>query len=237
MSQFIANMMRSDRERYDCLVEVMRLFSKNNIDYNQVNQLKTVFASKDKGPLNQVPLNAFKDAAKSLFKSTRQADEISSKVAGAIETQTEANGISQKMADATKFNTLLEFMKCFPLLVKNTDKNRSQGMDYVMQGSSELQKKTHFAENNIDSQRKPPQTAQPQSELDYVKHLVSLVLTRMEDKHRSLTDVFRFIDSRGKGKVRKLDFMAAVERMRISLSREDVTKVWNYIDAQQLGYI
>jgi Ca2+-binding EF-hand superfamily protein len=59
----------------------------------------------------------------------------------------------------------------------------------------------------------------------------------MEDKHRSLTDVFRFIDQRGKGKVRKMDFMAAVERMRISLSREDVTKVWNYIDAQQLGYI
>ena len=35
---------------------------------------------------------------------------------------------------------------------------------------------------------------QPQSELEYVKHLVSLVLTRMEDKHRSITEVFRFLD-------------------------------------------
>jgi len=59
----------------------------------------------------------------------------------------------------------------------------------------------------------------------------------MEDKHRSLTDVFRFIDQRGKGKVRKVDFVQAVERVRISLSREDVTKVWNYIDSQQMGYI
>lgn len=64
-----------------------------------------------------------------------------------------------------------------------------------------------------------------------------MVLSRMEDKHRNMTDVFRFIDERGKGKVRKTDFFAAVERMRISLSREDITKVWNYIDAKQQGYI
>ena len=55
----------------------------------------------------------------------------------------------------------------------------------------------------------------------------------MEDKHRSITDVFRFMDQRGKGKVRKSDFVSAVERMRISLAREDVSKVWNYIDAKQ----
>jgi len=66
---------------------------------------------------------------------------------------------------------------------------------------------------------------------------MSLVLTRMEDKHRNITDVFRFIDQRGKGKVRKMDFVAAVERMRISMSREDVNKVWNYIDAGQQGFI
>jgi len=55
----------------------------------------------------------------------------------------------------------------------------------------------------------------------------------MEDKHRNTTDVFRFMDERGKGKVRKSDFISAVERMRISLSREDITKVWNYIDSKQ----
>jgi len=36
------------------------------------------------------------------------------------------------MADANKLNTLIEFMKCFPLLVKK-DKNSSSGMNYVMQ--------------------------------------------------------------------------------------------------------
>jgi len=45
------------------------------------------------------------------------------------------------------------------------------------------------------------------------------------------------MDERGKGKVRKNDFVSAVERARISLAREDVNKVWNYIDAGQQGFI
>ena len=39
------------------------------------------------------------------------------------------------------------------------------------------------------------------------------------------------------GKVRKMDFISMIERMKISLSREDIGKVWNYIDAKQKGYI
>ena len=39
------------------------------------------------------------------------------------------------------------------------------------------------------------------------------------------------MDQRGKGKVSKKDFFNSVERMRISLAREDVGKVWNFIDA------
>lgn len=77
----------------------------------------------------------------------------------------------------------------------------------------------------------------PQSELDYVKHLISLVLTRMEDKHKNITEVFRFLDQRGKNQVNKRDFRTAIERLRISVSREDVTKLWNYIDSSQQGFI
>ena len=58
-------------------------------------------------------------------------------------------------------------------------------------------------------------------------------MTRMEDKHRNITDVFRFMDQRGKNKVKKSDFIQAIERMRISVSREDANKVWNYIDSKQ----
>jgi len=59
----------------------------------------------------------------------------------------------------------------------------------------------------------------------------------MEDKHRNQTEIFRFLDQRGKGRVTKKDFQSAVERLRISLARDDITKVWNYIDASQQGFI
>ena len=65
-----------------------------------------------------------------------------------------------------------------------------------------------------------------------MKHLASLVLTRLEDKHKNLTDTFRFLDQRGKNMVNKRDFQTAVERLRISISREDIAKVWNYIDSK-----
>ena len=49
-------------------------------------------------------------------------------------------------------------------------------------------------------------------------------------------EVFRFIDAKGKGKVKKTDFVAAVEKMRISLSREDINKVFAKIDSNKVGY-
>jgi Ca2+-binding EF-hand superfamily protein len=70
----------------------------------------------------------------------------------------------------------------------------------------------------------------------YVQQLVDLVLTRMSDKHKSQTDVFRFIDSKGKGKVKKSEFIAAVDKMRISVSKDDATAVFNKIDANGVGY-
>ena len=46
----------------------------------------------------------------------------------------EVGNDKQKMADSTKLTTLVEFMKCYPLMVKR-DKNTSSGMDYVMDGA------------------------------------------------------------------------------------------------------
>ena len=51
---------------------------------------------------------------------------------------------------------------------------------------------------------------------------MDLVLTRMSDKYKNQTDVFRYIDTKGKGKVKKAEFITAVDKMKISLSREDV---------------
>ena len=50
--KYIQNLMRTDREQYERLVELMRLFNKLDIDLRLVSQLKTCFVSKEQGALS-----------------------------------------------------------------------------------------------------------------------------------------------------------------------------------------
>ena len=111
------------------------------------------------------------------------------------------------------------------MLVKR-EKNSSQGMNYVMDGT-QYRAQQFSARQNEDAQ---VSARVGLAELEYVQQLMSLIFSRIEDKHRNVTEMFRFMDQRGKGKIGKTDFFSAVERMRISLSREDANKVWNYLD-------
>ena len=50
------------------------------------------------------------------------------------EVEIEKEGMKQKMADSAKVSTMVEFMKCFPLLGRK-DKNSSQATNFVMAGA------------------------------------------------------------------------------------------------------
>jgi hypothetical protein len=63
-------------------------------------------------------------------------DEIIAKTGESVAAEINKDGVKEKVADSAKFSNLIEFMKCFPLLVKR-DKNASQGMNYVMQAQKE----------------------------------------------------------------------------------------------------
>ena len=54
------------------------------------------------------------------------------------------------MADSTKLTTLVEFMKCYPLVVKR-DKNTSSGMDYVMDGARASQMRNGELQKTSDT--------------------------------------------------------------------------------------
>ena len=62
----------------------------------------------------------------------------------------EAGNDKQKMADSTKLTTLVEFMKCYPLMVKR-DKNTSSGMDYVMDGARASQMRNGELQKTSDT--------------------------------------------------------------------------------------
>ena len=134
----------------------MRYFNLIDVDMRLVSQLKASFTSKDQGNLAQIPLVAFKETMRKVFQHFRQAEEIVNKIAFCVEVEVQnENNEKQKMADSVQLSTLVEFMKCYPLMVKR-DKNTSSGMDYVMAGvrdsqmrngqnASELQKTTDSA--------------------------------------------------------------------------------------------
>ena len=135
----------------------MRYFNLIDVDMRVVSQLKASFVTKDQGNLAQIPLIAFKETMRKVFQHFRQAEEIVNKIAECVEVEVQKeNNEKQKMADSVKLSTLVEFMKCYPLMVKR-DKNTSSGMDYVMAGvrdsqmrnggqsASELQKTTNTA--------------------------------------------------------------------------------------------
>jgi len=173
----------------------------------------------------------FKEKMRSVFRHYRQVDEICAKVADCIVVVDPDNNVT-RYADLGRLTTLIDFMRCFPILVKR-DKNSSQGMNYVMDGNSFKAQQLSMR----DAQDAEVSARVGLAELEYVKQLMSLIFSRLEDKHRNVTEMFRFMDQRGKGKISKPDFTSAVERMRISLSREDANKVWNYLDTNKNGYI
>ena len=128
--------MKSDRDQYERLVELMRYFNLIDIDLRLVSQLKASFISKEHGAIQQVPLAAFKDTMRAVFKHFRQVEEIQAKISECVSEDTQKDGIKQKVADSGKLSTLIEFMKCFPVLVKR-DKNSSSGMNYVMSAAQD----------------------------------------------------------------------------------------------------
>ena len=124
VSKFVTNMMKTDKEQYERLIELMRFYNIIGVDMRNISELKATFISKELGNLLQVPLTTFKDSMREIFKHFRQVDEIISKTGDCVVVELIKDGVKEKVADSAKFSSLIEFIKCFPLLVKR-DKNAS----------------------------------------------------------------------------------------------------------------
>ena len=153
MNKFIQNLAKQNKAHYDRLVDLMRYFNLIDVDMRLVSQLKASFISKDQGNIDQIPLIAFKETMRKVFQPFRQAEEIVNKIAECV--VVEIGDEKQKMADSAKLSTLVEFMKCYPLMVKR-DKNTSSGMDYVMDGARASQNRTG---QNVSELQKTSDTA------------------------------------------------------------------------------
>ena len=68
---------------------------------------------------------------RTIFKHFRQVDDIVEMTGQCISVEATKDGAKEQMADSSRLATLVEFMKCYPVLVKR-DKNTSQGINYVL---------------------------------------------------------------------------------------------------------
>ena len=192
MNSFITNLMKQDREQYERLVDLMRYFNVVDVDLKTVQRLQTFFTI-GREEHKSLPMLQFKEATQSVFKNYRQVSEICQKLIECIGVVDAENTVS-RLADRAKLGTLIEFMQCFPILVKRV-KNSSQRMDYIMDSNS-------FRANQVTARENEDAEVSArigQANLDYVKQLMSLIFSRIEDKHKNVTEMFRFMDQRGKG--------------------------------------
>ena len=114
----------------------MKLFNLIDVDLRQVQVLKATFIQKDKSTIAQIPMSKFKESARASFKHYRQCDEAVDKVCEIVEVEKLTNNGPEDFADSNKLSTMIEFMRCYPIVVKR-DKNASPHMNSVMTPTNE----------------------------------------------------------------------------------------------------
>jgi len=63
------------------------------------------------------------------------------------------------------------------------------------------------------------------------------VWAKMCDQTKNIGQTFRVFDSKNKGKLRKTDFIAGLERFSIALSTEDSNCLWEALDIKKRGFL
>lgn len=102
------------------------------------------------------------------------------------------------------------------------EKNASPGIDFVMQAK-------------ISQSRASEKSLHRQD--DDVSAMLEFVWQKIQEKHKSLTNAFRFLDYKSKGKIKKSDFALGLEKMKILLARADSDRLFNHLDKNSTGFL
>jgi hypothetical protein len=118
-----------------------------------------------------------------------------------------------------KLKILMDFLQSQAYSPKR-DKNSSPGMDYVMSHRNHLVRDERV-----------------KSDYDDVQSLLEFVWSKISGKYKTASAAYRFLDYKGKGKLKKKDFAVGLEKLRIFISKSDVDKVFNQLDKHGSGVL
>ena len=94
MNAFVTQLAKTDKPQYERLVELMKFYNMLDVDLRLILQLKTSFVTKEQPePISTIPLAAFKDTMKNVFKHYRQADDIVQRTGECVCEETEKEGV------------------------------------------------------------------------------------------------------------------------------------------------
>ena len=142
-------------------------------------QRQAAFIQKDKSTLSQIPLSKFQESVRASFKHFRQVDEVCTKICDVVCVERSTPNGPEDCADSSKLATLIEFMRCYPMVIKR-DKNASSNMNSVMTPTADKGNKGKIKE--------------PMPDDTYVRQLVELVWTRLQERYKTHTNAYRFLD-------------------------------------------
>jgi len=67
--------------------------------------------------------------------------------------------------------------------------------------------------------------------------LLEFIWSKVSEKYRTTASAFRYFDTKGRGKVKKMDLVQGCERLRIKLSTQDIDKVFQHLDTKCQGFL
>jgi hypothetical protein len=186
-----------------------------------MSQLRTFFVSTEKQQIERVAFEDLELQMKGVFSHYRRSEDIIEKIIDFLRQTPD-----QTEAKYERLNIMIEFVQCYPLLIKR-NKNASPGMDLVFTNQATL----------LSKGRAAPGLHSVAEEEEYADKLVEFVWTKIHERHKNTTHAFRFFDQKGKGKIKKADLIEGFDKLRIKLSNEDFDKFWSFIDSSKRGKV
>ncbi len=116
-----------------------------------------------------------------------------------------------------RLHTLIEAFQFYPMIIKR-DKNVSKSIHQIFNSSHK--------------------TEPPVSEVkDYLHHLLEIIWIKVQERHFTVAQAFRYFDIQNSGKVSKSDLIYGLEQLKVKLSSADVTSVFDFLDKNKDGFI
>jgi len=190
----------------------------NEVELRQLNNLKQLLVSETPNAQG-IPYDKLSQELQSILKNYNDGAEIQQKILQWLRKDESETATS---ASFERVNNLVEFLQCYPLEVKK-NRNASNRMDDIL----------HMRKEDTQKLGGLP----PKADLDRASKVLMFLWRKLVDHGKNLSQTFKIMDKKDKGKLKKADFIDGLDKLQIQISKEDGDAAWESLDVQKRGFI